>query len=363
MELNFTPVRTARNYGINSITLNLEDIKSAKNNNFCKKNLQKLENFPNFEFLGENIELEDNCLLSNTNFLCNELKDEAEKFSNFKKTAKIYKSSDKLVKFRFNLDTNGSNLIDTFNLTIEEDVNSKIIVEFISKEKLACYQNLNFKINAKNGSNAEIIFVFDLFDSSTNLVSIQSEVEKNAKLSVFIVDFACKNSIFNYNSKLIGENSESNLNSLYLSGEGSTIDLNYLIELYKPNCKTNMEVIGAISNQSKKHFKGTIDFKKGCKKSRGNENEYCMVLSKNAKAKALPMMLCEEEDVEGTHSTSIGIVDEKELFYIMSRGLSRTQAIRLIVKAKFNSMILSIFDEELRNKIIEYIDRKIIWDL
>ena len=55
-----------------------------------------------------------------------------------------------------------------------------------------------------------------------------------------------------------------------------------------------------------------------------------------AKSIALPMLLCTEEDVEGNHSTASGKVDEKQLFYIMTRGISYKEAVKLIVKSKFN---------------------------
>ena len=71
------------------------------------------------------------------------------------------------------------------------------------------------------------------------------------------------------------------------------------------------------------------------------------------------MLLCTEDDVEGQHSTSSGKADEKELFYIMSRGLSHKEAIKLIVKAKFYSLIEKISEEELRQEVIDEIDRRL----
>ena len=51
-----------------------------------------------------------------------------------------------------------------------------------------------------------------------------------------------------------------------------------------------------------------------------SENEYCMLLSDNAKSISLPMLLCGEEDVEGNHGVASGKVNRDELLYIMSRG-------------------------------------------
>lgn len=73
-------------------------------------------------------------------------------------------------------------------------------------------------------------------------------------------------------------------------------DLNYIVHLRGEKTNVDIDVQGALKDSSKKNFKGTIDFKKGCKKAKGNENEYCMLLSDKAKSIALPMLLCTEAD-------------------------------------------------------------------
>ena len=117
-----------------------------------------------------------------------------------------------------------------------------------------------------------------------------------------------------------------------------------------------MDLKGAINGNCKKHFKGTIDFKRGCKKSKGNENEYCTILSDKAKSIALPMLLCTEEDVEGNHATAAGKIDSKKLFYLMTRGLSKEDSEKLIVRAQFNSVLEKIEDENIKKDILNKID-------
>ena len=71
------------------------------------------------------------------------------------------------------------------------------------------------------------------------------------------------------------------------------------------------------------------------------------------------MLLCSEEDVEGNHSTSSGKVGDRELFYIMSRGFELKEARKLLVRAKFNSIIQKIKNEELREEIVKEIDKRL----
>ena len=84
-----------------------------------------------------------------------------------------------------------------------------------------------------------------------------------------------------------------------------------------------------------------------------------MLLSDTAKSLALPMLLCSEEEVEGNHASSAGKVGEKELFYIMSRGFNEKEAMKLLVRAKFNKIIQNIKNQELRDEILEEIDNRL----
>ena len=71
------------------------------------------------------------------------------------------------------------------------------------------------------------------------------------------------------------------------------------------------------------------------------------------------MLLCSEEEVEGNHSSSAGKIDEKELFYIMSRGIEQKEAMKMIVRARFNNILKNIDNEELKIKILNKIDEKL----
>lgn len=72
--------------------------------------------------------------------------------------------------------------------------------------------------------------------------------------------------------------------------------------------------------------------KRGSSKSEGNEGEFAILLDKTVKADSIPTLFCDEDDVIGAHSASIGKVDESKLFYLMSRGLTESRAKKLIVE-------------------------------
>ena len=249
------------------------------------------------------------------------------------------------------------NLINQIEIIANGDTN--VIIEYKSQTSLKCLHNGIIRAIANENAKLDVTIVNLLNENSDNFEAIENRLEKNSKVNYTIIDIGGKTSISNYYSNIIGENADNDLKSIYLGIGEQRKDINYIAELRGTKTNIDIDVQGALKDEAKKNFKGTIDFKKGSKKAKGNENEYCMLLSDKAKSIALPMLLCTEEEVEGNHSTASGKVDEKQLFYIMTRGISYKEAVKLIVKSKFNKIIERISDEELKNEILSEIDKRL----
>lgn len=346
LKLNETPIRTSRNFNINNIKLeNIkipEDIREF-NNMKTTKNVQEVT--------------ANNCNLTYGvgDILIEQIKNNSNK--NLKIILNNKENIETLVEFDF--DEANKTLIDNIEIVANEGATATIIIKYNTKFDIQCYHNGIIKTHAHKNSNVKIIVVNLLNTISNNFISIENELDEFAKVSYTMVDFGGKNSITNYYSNLKGDNSENNIDTIYLGKENQLFDINYIGELRGVKSNINMEVQGALNDSAIKHFKGTIDFKKGSKKAKGNENEFCFLLSDKAKSLGLPMLLCSEEDVEGNHASSAGKIGEKELFYIMSRGFNLKEAMKLMVKAKFNKILESIESEELRNEIMYEIDKKL----
>lgn len=350
LKLNETPVRTSRNFNINNIKL---------------ENIEIPEIIPDFEnvtIIGDTskINIEQNTsnieLVYGLNeFFTNQVKTQ----SNQKLKLTIDDKENSETQIDFNFDDENYVLLDDIEIVANEDTKSTIIIKYASNEEIEGFHNGIIRVNAKQNSNVNIILVNLMNTKSNNFMAIENTFETNAKVNYTIVDFGGKNSITNYYSNLIGENSDNQLNTIYLGKENQLFDLNYIGELRGKKSNIDIEVQGTLKDIAKKHFKGTIDFKKGCKKATGNENESCMLLSETAKSLALPMLLCSEEEVEGNHSSSAGKIGEKELFYIMSRGFELKEAMKLMVRARFNKILENIENEDLKEEILQEVDERL----
>ena len=94
-------------------------------------------------------------------------------------------------------------------------------------------------------------------------------------------------------------------------------------------------------------------------KALGHESEDVLMFSPTARNRTAPLILCGEEEVEGQHAASVGRLDEGKLYYLRSRGLSESQARRLMVDARFAPAIEKIPLEELRTEVRETVARRL----
>lgn len=356
--LNETPIRTSKNYNINNIKLNDDEIKFGQIND-SKTFLSVFENYDK-----NNVVIDENIQNLNINYgISDELTQSANNHFNGQKRIIINGIVENPVNIEYKFAKENASLINKIQIIAKDDSKAVVVIKFISDDlsqnSINYFNNTIFKIDALDRSFLDVIILNFLNENALNLLTIDNKLKEKANINFTIIDLGGKKSITNYYSNLEGNESKNNLNTIYLGKGEQLFDLNYISHLNGEKSDVTIEVEGALADTSKKHFKGTIDFKKGAKKARGNENESCVLLASTAKSVSLPMLLCSEEDVEGNHSTSAGRLDDKSLFYIMTRGFSKKDAMKLVLRAKFNKILDNIEDNDLRKDILDRIDKKL----
>ena len=354
MILNETPIKTSKNFGINNILIT--DIKLT----------DKINKFGNVNILNNNEKVIINSNVKNQYLkynLSDKLTDEIINKANLKLNIDIESNSVNKndIILDFNFDDKNTTLIDNILINAKEGSTTSIIIFYkTNSEEGEFYHNGLLKVNLEKNAKLKVVVINTLNNYSNNFYVFNNNLEENSNLEHVILDFGCKNSISNYYSNVAGDNAKNDLNTIYLGRENNVFDINYILELYGKETNANIEVQGALMDKSKKNYKGTIDFKQGSKKAKGNENENCMLLSNTAKSKSLPMLLCHEDDVEGNHSMSAGRLQDSDLFYIMSRGIDKKSAIKLLVRSKFNCIIDKIENSKIKEMILDEIDRRLV---
>ena len=152
---------------------------------------------------------------------------------------------------------------------------------------------------------------------------------------------------------LRGDDSLADIEAVYFGDGKRKLDFNYVIRQCGKRTQATMNVHGALIDKCDKIFRGTLDFQRGAKGSTGRELEEVIILSEGTRNRSVPLMLAAEDEVDGHHAVSVGRLDEEKIFYLMSRGLDKSESEKLIVEAAFNPVIEKISDESLRDEILE----------
>ena len=253
--------------------------------------------------------------------------------------------------------TKSKYLVSEIIINLKENTNSSFIVDLSSKEKV--FNNTKIIVQANNYSKSNITFINLLDKESINIISFENYLKESSEITHNFIDLGSNIKISNYYSELSGDNSKNYLNNMYYGSNNERLDMNYHIKSIGKRTNSNILVQGALDENCIKSFKGTIDFIEGCTKSNGEENENCILLSNTSKSRSLPMLLCHEEDVTGSHGVSTGKIDITKLFYLMAKGISEEEAKKLILYANYQQVINNINDKETREKIVEEINKRI----
>lgn len=143
---------------------------------------------------------------------------------------------------------------------------------------------------------------------------------------------------------LAGDRSSFKSDTAYHCHAAQLLDMNQVVRHKGEKTDTQMTVKGVVGDEAVKVYRGTIDFQRGCAGATGDEQEETLLLSPAAVNKSIPIILCGEEDVSGTHGASIGRLGADELFYMQSRGISEQAAKQMMSRAKIASVARLIPD-------------------
>jgi Fe-S cluster assembly protein SufD len=126
-----------------------------------------------------------------------------------------------------------------------------------------------------------------------------------------------------------------------------------------PNTSSLLNFKGALKGRSAAVYRGLIHIRKGADRTNAHQINRNLLLSDHARADPAPFLEIEANDVICTHATSVGALDEEQRFYLESRGLSRADAERLLVKAFFQEIIDQVRIPEVREALEDAVEKEL----
>lgn len=219
-------------------------------------------------------------------------------------------------------------------------------------------ENSSIMVYELHRSNSAVKLSFDIGkNASVKLVQLLNPTEKlrhetfancskGGKFQIMTIMTGDGDIYSDNRTELEGDSSSINAEVAYLGKNSQTIDYNIAVNHWGKDTHSEINAAGALMDSAKKVFRGTIDFKTGSSDSKGSENETVIMLGDDVVNKTVPLILCSEENVEGSHGATIGELDDDTLFYFESRGIGKEDAERIMAYAALKRLIRLSGDKE-----------------
>jgi Fe-S cluster assembly protein SufD len=125
------------------------------------------------------------------------------------------------------------------------------------------------------------------------------------------------------------------------------------------HCTSDLLIKGCLKDRARSVYQGLIQVAEDAQRTDAYQANRNLLLSDTARADSIPGLEILANDVRCTHGATIGTVDEEQMYYLLARGLHRTEAERLIVEGFFTPVLDRIPLESVREQLREAIQRKL----
>jgi len=257
-----------------------------------------------------------------------------------------------------------------YTINFQSDQNSIPYVGVcVEKNKTAkLYLNLNnsvkgnmypiMELSLKENSNLEIILLVTSLEDVNIANSIYAKVLKDANLKIHTISMGGELSRSRMDIDLLGDGSGFYLDGVYFGEDEQIHDSRVFVNHLGKNTNSNMITKGVLGDRSSSIFTGTIHIAEGAVKTESHQENRNILLSEEATAQSVPNLEILCDDVICSHGSSVGPIEEEIYHYVMSRGISKIDADKMLIKGFFNQIINDSSWNIIHNNVADLIDSK-----
>ena len=254
------------------------------------------------------------------------------------------------IEVTYDLISKGSQgLISQIYILAEQNAQATIFLSKVSqgikqekqdrKNKNMLYVSDDIRVIAHPGSDVEIVTLQHLDSDAVAIQRRQAQVKRSSRVSWIDICLGSGYTQSQVVSDLREEGSETAITVLYFGTARQRFDVYTAAHHHAPHTKSDIMTKGVVSHQAKAVSRGHIHIGKNAFGASGYEKQDVLLLSDEAEADAIPHLTINNHDVQCSHGSTIGHIDEEKIFYLKSRGIDEKTAKQLIIEGYFTPVI------------------------
>jgi Fe-S cluster assembly protein SufD len=146
---------------------------------------------------------------------------------------------------------------------------------------------------------------------------------------------------------------------IYIGQGDQHFDHETLQDHRAPHASSNLLFKGALDDEARSVFRGLIRVHPKAQRTDAYQTNRNLVLSSKARADSLPNLEIQADDVRCSHAATVGELDQEEIFYLLSRGVPRGEAVRLVVFGFFAEVLDQLPLEGVRGELLRAVERRL----
>jgi Fe-S cluster assembly protein SufD len=242
----------------------------------------------------------------------------------------------------------------------EEGSRASLIEEYASPGPATeAYSNAVTELFVEANAKLEYVSLQNLSTETWHFASHHARVERDAELDWVAGGFGSKRGKTRIRNDLNGQGATSRVTGAYFADGTQHLDYDTFQEHIAPNCESDFAFKGALRDNATAVWRGMIRVEPDAQKTNAYQECRNLMLSPTAHAVPIPGLEIMANDVRCTHGATVSRVDREQLFYLMSRGLPRAEAERLVVRGFFQDVLDRIELEPVREAVTAALEARI----
>mmetsp|Transcript_45198 Transcript_45198/g.70859 ORF Transcript_45198/g.70859 Transcript_45198/m.70859 type:complete len:495 (+) Transcript_45198:58-1542(+) len=208
----------------------------------------------------------------------------------------------------------------------------KLAKRYVCNSKQKFFDNLCTSIFLQKGSKFDLTLLNNLPKSAFMINTIYADLEENASLDIKSISLNGSINRTNLGVEMNGTECSCKIIGLTANKENNISDIHTRISHNFPRCESEQLQKNLVFDKAHAIFAGKIQVQNGAFQTLSNQLCKTLLLSEKARVDAVPILEINNEDVKCTHGATVSDLDDSQVFYIESRGISKEIAKKVLIK-------------------------------
>lgn len=246
-------------------------------------------------------------------------------------------------------------------IVVAEDNSSVTYVEnYVSTmESANGVFNIVTEVIAKANAKVQFGAVDTLAKGITGYINRRGVADRDARIEWALGLMNDGNTVYENVTNLIGDGSYGDTKTVVVGRGEQTQNFTTSIVHFGKNSEGYILKHGVMKDSATSVFNGIGKIEHGATKSNAEQSSRVLMLNEKARGDANPILLIDEDDVTAGHAASVGRVDPLQLYYLMSRGITKKEAERLVIHGFLAPVVNALPIDGVKKQLVEVIERKV----